>query len=488
MSATARAVALGAPTVSAPLTSTHCLQLLDYFRVPHAVVPDARGSGLATLRAGTENALHWPRGGSRRPQMLRLRDIPLCATLMPDAETRIARAALGSGWTAEWPVTDARGERVASVWRSREGSVLLPFDPDEAVRACWTEGYREAAGGSAAKRRAGAVARAAYYAARPLLPRSGQLALRRAFSRVQARAPFPRWPFEPALHDLYEFVFARAAEVAGGPLPGIAPWPHGKRWALVLTHDVETAAGRDSVHVLRDVEAALGYRSSWNFVPRRYADAPELRDALTGAGFEVGLHGLYHDGRDLAPRTFEKRLPEMREYAARWQVSGFRSPATHRDWERMPRLGVDYDTSYTDSAPFEPQAGGCCTWLPYENGPLVELPITLVQDHTLFEILRHADERLWVEKAELLRARGGMALVLTHPDYMLAADRVAAYRRLLDRFAADPTAWRALPREVSTWWRRRAASELVREQGEWRVAGPAAPDAGVELLGSEAVR
>ena len=67
----------------------------------------------------------------------------------------------------------------------------------------------------------------------------------------------------------------------------------------------------------------------------------------------------------------------------------------------MPLLGFDYDSSSPDTDPFEPQSGGCCSWWPFFNGKLVELPITLVQDHTLFVILRRPDEQLWVEKAEL---------------------------------------------------------------------------------------
>jgi hypothetical protein len=49
-----------------------------------------------------------------------------------------------------------------------------------------------------------------------------------------------------------------------------------------------------------------------------------------------------------------------------------------------------------------------------------------------------------------------MALVLTHPDYLLPGSRaLAAYERLLDRYAADATAWHALPRDVAAWWRER---------------------------------
>ena len=147
----------------------------------------------------------------------------------------------------------------------------------------------------------------------------------------------------------------------------------------------------------------------------------------------------------------------------------------------MPLLGFDYDSSYTDTAPFEPQPGGCCTWLPYMIEDLVELPITLTQDHTLFDLLGHRDESVWVEKARFLRQRGGMALVLTHSDYVGQPYVLDSYRRLLQEFADDSTAWKALPRDVSDWWRSRSDSSLQEIGGEWCVVGPAEEDARVEF-------
>jgi hypothetical protein len=137
----------------------------------------------------------------------------------------------------------------------------------------------------------------------------------------------------------------------------------------------------------------------------------QLRDE----GFEIGVHGLHHDGRDIS--ELNARLPLIRKYAEEWGAAGFRSPATLRDWTSMPLLGFDYDSTYSDTAPYEPQPGGCCSWLPYMIDDLVELPITVPQDHTLFEILGGLDEGLWLEKVRFLKERGGMALVLTHPDY-----------------------------------------------------------------------
>ena len=97
-------------------------------------------------------------------------------------------------------------------------------------------------------------------------------------------------------------------------------------------------------------------------------------------------------------------------------------------------------------------------------------------------ILGQTDETAWVEKMDQLRQAGGMALLITHPDYMLDEGRLGAYSRLLAHAAADDGVWRALPREVSAWWRRRAASSIELVDGEWKVVGPASEDADIRYV------
>jgi hypothetical protein len=265
-------------------------------------------------------------------------------------------------------------------------------------------------------------------------------------------------------------------------VPYLGPWPDGKSWALVLTHDVEAAAGQRRHELLRSPERDRGLRSCWNFVGQRYQVDATLIGALQAEGCEIGVHGLRHDGRDLSSRRqLRRRLPAIRELASQWQAVGFRSPATQRDWALMPELGFAYDSSYADTNPYEPQPGGCCTWLPFFIGGMVELPMTLEQDHTLFEILRQPDARSWLHKAHMLRARGGMALLVTHPDYARDCRLTDGYLELLDAFCADRSAWHALPREVAAWWRDRAASEVRQTGGGWTVTGPAAGRATVQF-------
>jgi hypothetical protein len=416
------------------------------------------------------------------PRLVRLGGLTFHARVLPADVLRQEAAARrpGERWQAAEPVTDLQGRDVSALCRSTGGGVALPFDPNEVVRSFWAERYQGGGGEPSARLRP--LALATYYRLRPLLPRRLQIALRRVYARVQARSRFPAWPLEESLHGLVELVLGLAADVAGEAVPWIAPWPGGRAWALVLTHDVETARGLELMPALREVEERRGYVSSWNFVPRRYDVPADVVTDLIGSGCEVGVHGLYHDGRDLeSARTLAERLPEMQRYARAWGAVGFRSPATQRDWDLISTLPFEYDSSYPDSDPFEPQNGGCCSWWPFPVGDLVELPITLPQDHTLFVILRRRDAGGWLDKAEALRQRGGMALLITHPDYVRLGPVVEAYDSLLARYADDPTTWRALPRDVARWWRRRAGS-AVRPTGDgWEVVGPAAGEAVVRL-------
>jgi hypothetical protein len=448
--------------------------------------------GVAALSVASEQPfLAWPTAGllrarNRRPHSYFIGATPLFGRLADDTQMREWLRPSSAEWRAANELRDERGTLVSTVWRRDDGSTFLPFDPNELIEALWYERYLEYVRPRAIGRLA-AVARTGYYRARPFLPRNVQMGIRRSFSRVQSRTQFPRWPIETALHDLYELLFGLIASVTARPIPYIGPWPRRWSWALVLTHDVEAQVGYDNLSELLGIERELDYRSSWNFVPQnRYVVEKKLVESLTDEGFEIGVHGLYHDGRDLSSAaTLRRRLPAIRAYAELWRAVGFRSPATLRSAELMPLLGFDYDSSYSDTAPFEPQAGGCCTWLPYMLGNLVELPITVVQDHTLFELLEHRDATVWLEKARFLRQRGGMALFLTHSDYVANGYMVDSYRRVLEEFADDQTAWKALPREVSDWWRRRSESRLEEGDGEWRVVGPATDDAAVEFMSAQ---
>ena len=475
-------------------TSTHPFLFFDVMRVPYVVAatPDAERAPVGRIRRadpahgavpGAE--LLWVRTAKRTPVRRHRGRFRLAGYEVAGLVEDVRPEDLGLGdhrsWTVREPVLAPDGSQVGAVWTSKTGAVLLPFDPGAVITGLWSEEYTNLGALASVRKRARTAAINGYYGLRPVIPRAAQLRMRRILAQSSGPPSYPAWPVEHGLHDLYDWLLRLAAGVAGTAVPWLHPWPDGKEWAMVLTHDIETSQGCHDMELLRGPEREHGYRSSWNFVPARYEVDPGLVARVAADDCEVGVHGLRHDGKDLrSRRMLDRRIPAMKESARRWGAVGFRSPATQRRWDLMPQLPFAYDSSYTDTEPYEPQPGGCCTYWPFFNEDLVELPITLPQDHTLFEILGQRDAMIWIEKGRELRRRNGMLLALSHPDYAHGC-AAEAWQALLDEFADDGAKWQALPREVAAWWRARSASQPKQSDGTWQVRGPAAGRARVCL-------
>jgi peptidoglycan/xylan/chitin deacetylase (PgdA/CDA1 family) len=310
----------------------------------------------------------------------------------------------------------------------------------------------------------------AYYVCKPLLPWRLRIALRRTRAVYKRKACAGHWPIDQ--------------KASAAPL-GWTGWPQGKRFAVVLTHDVEGRRGFDRVAQLMHLEAELGFQSCFNFVPEGEYRVPDvLRFALEASGFEVGIHGLKHDGKLYRSHTeFSRRAARIREYGRQWKAVGFRSPFMQHNLEWIQELGMEYDASTFDTDPFEPQSDGAGTIFPFwvsnhEGGGYVELPYTLVQDFTLFVILKKRTNEIWKQKLDWVAERGGMVLMNTHPDYMCFEGKsgreeyaVNLYGELLSyiRRKYEGAYWHALPREVASFYR--VAAGHPHTDGVTRIAG-----------------
>ncbi len=296
-----------------------------------------------------------------------------------------------------------------------------------------------------------------FYLLKPVIPRRVQISLRRKVISRQRLRSTGTWPINKRSCILPE-------KWAG--------WPKKKKFALILTHDVDTAKGQERCRNLIHLEKDLGFRSSFNFVPERYTVSPELRRYLISSGFEVGVHGLKHDGKLYKSReVFKSRATRINSYLSEWNARGFRSPAMHHNLKWLHDLNIDYDASTFDTDPFEPQSDGVGTIFPFwvqkdtEHTGYVELPYTLPQDFTLFVLMQEKNIAIWQRKLDWIVECGGMALLNVHPDYMnfngksLGLEEYPArfYRELLLYIKSkyEGQYWHALPQEVVQFMRKK---------------------------------
>jgi len=249
-----------------------------------------------------------------------------------------------------------------------------------------------------------------YYTIRPAIPRNIQIALRRQYARHLASKMAHVWPINSD---------------AGTPPKWWNGWPDGRKFALVLSHDVDTQRGHHRVMQLAELEKKLGFRSCFNFVPERYKNSDSLHKILRQKGFEIAVHGLKHDGKLFSTKkVFENRAVSINHYLNLWETTGFTSPSMHHQLAWMARLNIEYSISTFDTDPFEPQPDGATTIFPFlvqskdKSSAFVELPYTLPQDFTLFVLLQEKDNQTWKKKLDWIAEKGGMALLNTHTDYM----------------------------------------------------------------------
>src|SRR5687767_1863561 len=263
-----------------------------------------------------------------------------------------------------------------------------------------------------------------YYYLKPAIPRCVRYVLRQKLAERQRKTHAEVWPI----------LQAAAKQPAGW-----CGWPDQRRFALIITHDVESQKGLDRVKDLAKMEMSLGFRSSFNFIPEGpYSVPPDLRHWLTERGFEVGVHDHRHDGKLYNSfGRFAASAQRINHFVRQWDAAGFRSGFMLHNLDWIPHLDVLYDASTFDTDPFEPDSDAARTIFPFliqgSNGnTIVELPYTLPQDSTLFLVLRERTNRIWKQKLSWIAAHGGMALLNVHPDYVCFGKSPTRYEYSLE--------------------------------------------------------
>ena len=329
------------------------------------------------------------------------------------------------------------------------------------------------------------LVREAYYLLRSIIPDALRWPLQRMYLSDWRTLRFPKWPVDFTVDTLHGEHLRLLLEANGlQRVPFIWFWPDGAPNCLILTHDVETGAGRDFTAALMDIDSAYGFKASFQAVPEeRYEVPDEYVQQIRDRGFEFNVHDLNHDGHLFSERQeFLRRAKKINEYTRKYNSTGFRAGAMYHNTDWYDAFEFSYDMSVSNVAHMEPQRGGCCTVMPYFIGNIVELPLTMTQDYSVLHMLKMTSIDLWKQEVELIGNRNGLMSMIAHPDYLIDKKNRSVYETLLaylqEKVDRDKT-WAPLPGEVDRWWRARSQMQLVRKGDKWEVQGPDADRAHV---------
>lgn len=305
-------------------------------------------------------------------------------------------------------------------------------------------------------KKTGSISKKVFYMLKPLIPRFLQIYMRQLRTRNITKNDY----------EGVELMYRKILEAEIGkwdePFYYIWFWPDGYKTASAVTHDVETEDGLKNVLRLADIDERYHVKASFEFVPERYKIDTGMVEELKSRGFEIAIHGLKHDGKLFSSKKiFSARLATIKKYATQWHVTGFRSPSLLRNTVLMENLDFGWDSSFPDWDPYGPQPGGCRTIFPFFiSEKTVELPVTLMQDHTLFEILNKKDILLWKDKFDYIDSHNGLANIIVHPDYIFEGNRLRLYCEYIEYVESKNNVWWALPCEIAEWWKQRDVSSI----------------------------
>ena len=352
----------------------------------------------------------------------------------------------------------------------QNSKATLPFSPTEVIDNLRLERY-------VLRARTYQWEKSIYYALRPWLSPAIRILIKKLQLRGWQKIPFPEWPVDRSVENICEQLLLLSLQVhKSDRIPFIWFWPRGARGCVMMTHDVETLAGRDACAKLMDIDDSFGIKASFEIIPEeRYGVTPDFLDTIRRRGYEIAIHDLKHDGR-LFDRhdEFLSRARKINQYAKQYGAGTFRSGVLYRQPEWLDAFQFSCDMSIPNVAHLDPQRGGCCTVMPYFIGNMIELPLTTTQDYILSYLLGEHSIDLWKKQISMILEKAGLVSFIVHPDYVMSGERQSLYRDLLtylQELRSSTHLWFALPNEIDRWWRQRGKMSLVANGDSWEIRG-----------------
>jgi peptidoglycan/xylan/chitin deacetylase (PgdA/CDA1 family) len=215
----------------------------------------------------------------------------------------------------------------------------------------------------------------------------------------------------------------------------------------IITHDIESEKGLRRALRLKEIEEKYEIESTWFLLTEEYILDKKIVKRLAEKG-EIALHGDKHEANFYSLKKDEiverlKKGKEKLEEIVEKEVVGFRAPLlqySKKMLEAVSEAGFHYDSSAPAWEPLNPltmKQDGIELLNPIKINGLIEVPVTIVQDHQMLYILKFKTKQAieqWIEKINEIRKLGGMSLLLVHSDYELASDKgMILYEDLLKK-------------------------------------------------------
>jgi peptidoglycan/xylan/chitin deacetylase (PgdA/CDA1 family) len=236
----------------------------------------------------------------------------------------------------------------------------------------------------------------------------------------------------------------------------------GHKCACLITHDVDSREGLRRALALKRIEERYDIQSAWFLPTAQYKLDSGVLLKLANHG-EVGAHGTRHDGKliRISKEGIVRRLGEAKrvlENIVGQDIAGFRAPLLQHNgkvFDGLLETGYVYDSSVPTWEPRHPSCMGpygIGTVYPLDVGGIVEVPVTVPQDHQMIRILglnpKQTVEK-WLEMKDIIKELGGVCTFLMHPDYELAEISINVYEELVSTVASDDEAFITIPSEIA---------------------------------------
>lgn len=213
----------------------------------------------------------------------------------------------------------------------------------------------------------------------------------------------------------------------------------------ILTHDIDSEKGMKRALRFKEIEEKYDVESTWFIPVEEYKLDIHIVKRLAERG-EVASHSTRHNGKLISSKieTIVKDLVKSKqklEAIVEREIYGFRAPLLQYNMKLLKAVGeagYKFDSSMPTWEPMHPitmKPDGIGLLNPIKVNGVLEVPVTLPQDHQMIHVLGFTPEQTvkrWIGLMTDIKKLGGISVLLIHPDYEFAnGENLELYENLI---------------------------------------------------------